>query len=136
MTDQDLDGSHICGLFINFIHSLWPSLLERDAPYVELFVILIVKARKGKPVLQFFSLSDFSAWRRGVGTDVCQWSIKYYKGLGTYTSDEGREYFREFEEHRTRLQWAGPACGETIAFHPQRSRRPETRPAQGSVCLL
>ena len=46
MTDQDLDGSHISGLFINFIHSLWPSLLQKDAPFLELFVTPIVKARK------------------------------------------------------------------------------------------
>ena len=25
MADQDHDGSHIKGLFINFIHSFWPS---------------------------------------------------------------------------------------------------------------
>ena len=28
MADQDHDGSHIKGLFINFIHSFWPSLLQ------------------------------------------------------------------------------------------------------------
>ncbi len=80
----------------------------------ELFVTPIVKARRGKNTLQFFSLSDFSTWRRAVGADVSQWTIKYYKGLGTSTSDEGREYFRAFDAHRTRLQWAGPACAEAI----------------------
>jgi len=29
MTDQDHDGSHIKGLFINFIHHFWPALLKR-----------------------------------------------------------------------------------------------------------
>jgi DNA topoisomerase-2 len=114
MTDQDLDGSHIRGLFINFIHSLWPSLLEKDTPFLEFFVTPIVKARKGKSILQFFSLDDFSAWRRSVGAEASQWSVKYYKGLGTSTSDEGREYFRLFDKHCTRLQWSGPCCGEAI----------------------
>jgi DNA topoisomerase-2 len=114
MTDQDLDGSHIRGLFINFIHSLWPSLLQTDAPFLELFVTPIVKARKGKNTLQFYSLSDLNLWRRSVGSDASQWSIKYYKGLGTSTSDEGREYFRAFDAHRTQLQWAGYDCAEAI----------------------
>ncbi len=114
MTDQDLDGSHIRGLFINFIHSLWPSLLQTDTPFLELFVTPIVKARKGKNVLQFYSLNDLSTWRRAVGSDASQWTIKYYKGLGTSTSDEGREYFRAFNAHRTQLLWAGPDCAEAI----------------------
>ena len=123
MTDQDLDGSHIRGLFINFIHSLWPSLLQKEAPFLELFVTPIVKARKGKNILQFFSLYDFSLWRRSVGNDLSMWNVKYYKGLGTSTSDEGREYFRAFDAHRTRLHWTGPACGEAIdkAFRKARA---------------
>jgi DNA topoisomerase-2 len=28
MMDQDNDGAHIAGLFINFIHQFWPELLE------------------------------------------------------------------------------------------------------------
>ena len=28
MTDQDVDGSHIKGLIINFIHTFWPSLIK------------------------------------------------------------------------------------------------------------
>ena len=31
MTDQDVDGSHIKGLFINMLHSLWPSLVKRES---------------------------------------------------------------------------------------------------------
>jgi DNA topoisomerase II len=122
MTDQDLDGSHIRGLFINFIHSLWPSLLQKDTPFLELFVTPIVKARKGNHIFEFFSLSDYNMWRRGVGSDVSQWRIKYYKGLGTSTSDEGREYFRAFEAHCTRLTWAGPDCGEAIDKAFRKSR--------------
>ena len=50
MMDQDHDGSHIKGLFINFIHKFWPKLLEENN-FLEEFVTPIVKARKGKYVL-------------------------------------------------------------------------------------
>lgn len=41
MTDQDQDGSHIKGLLINFIHSNWPHLLQRN--FLEEFITPIVK---------------------------------------------------------------------------------------------
>ena len=41
MADQDIDGSHIKGLVINFIHAHWPSLLK--LPFLEEFITPIVK---------------------------------------------------------------------------------------------
>ena len=45
MTDQDHDGSHIKGLFLNMIHSEWKELL--DLGFVESMVTPIIKAVKG-----------------------------------------------------------------------------------------
>jgi DNA topoisomerase-2 len=28
------------------------------------------------------------------------WRIKYYKGLGTSTNEEGKEYFNQFDSHK------------------------------------
>lgn len=41
MADQDIDGSHIKGLVINFIHAHWPGLLK--LPFLEEFITPIVK---------------------------------------------------------------------------------------------
>ena len=41
MADQDIDGSHIKGLVINFIHAHWSSLLK--LPFLEEFITPIVK---------------------------------------------------------------------------------------------
>lgn len=45
MADQDIDGSHIKGLIINFIHHFWPSLIKYKG-FVKEFVTPLIKATK------------------------------------------------------------------------------------------
>jgi DNA topoisomerase-2 len=89
MADQDHDGSHIKGLIINFIQHFWPSLL--DVPdFLQQFITPIVKCTKGKKTHTFFTLPEYEMWKEGTGNDAKGWTIKYYKGLGTSTSSEGK----------------------------------------------
>ena len=88
MTDQDHDGSHIKGLILNLFHSEWPELLTLN--YVNCMVTPIIKATVGKNVKSFYTLTDYHNWKME-NTKKC--SIKYYKGLGTSTSKEAKEYF-------------------------------------------
>ena len=89
MADQDHDGSHIKGLVINFIHHFWPSLL--DVPgFLQQFITPIVKCTKGKKSKTFFTLPEYEEWKEGTGNDAKGWTTKYYKGLGTSTSSEGK----------------------------------------------
>lgn len=98
MADQDTDGSHIKGLIINFLHHFWPSLL--DVPgFLQQFITPIVKATKGKKVKTFFNLPEYDQWRESTGNDGKGWTIKYYKGLGTSTSQEAKEYFSHLNIH-------------------------------------
>jgi len=99
MTDQDEDGSHIKGLFINMVNMFWPSLLKTGS-FVQSFSTPIVKAFNGREVREFFSMPEFREWEKDVGEGRGRWRIKYYKGLGTSTSEEGRQYFRDVEKHR------------------------------------
>ena len=89
MTDQDLDGSHIKGLGMNMIECLWPSLL-RIPGFIGFMNTPILKATKGKQVLSFYNDNEYEAWKENAGSG---WNIKYYKGLGTSTGKEFREYF-------------------------------------------
>ena len=89
MTDADADGSHIKGLILNMIHFFWPSLL--DLGFVVSMVTPIIKATKGGTVKSFYTDSTFRDW---YGEGKPGWKIKYYKGLGTSTSAEAREYFK------------------------------------------
>ncbi|PIC46288.1 hypothetical protein B9Z55_006032 [Caenorhabditis nigoni] len=104
MADQDQDGSHIKGLVINFVHHFWPSLIQRN--FVEEFITPIVKATKGKEEISFFSIPEYSEWRMNT-ENWKTYKIKYYKGLGTSTSKEAKEYFSDMVRHRIRFKYTG-----------------------------
>lgn len=118
MADQDHDGSHIKGLFLNIIATFWPGLL-RSNEFVQEFITPIVKAfpvtatggdRKGKAanVISFFTLPEYLQWKNSLTPEEKkQWRIKYYKGLGTSTAAEGREYFGNLGLHVIRFKHQG-----------------------------
>ena len=93
MTDADNDGSHIKGLILNMIHYFWPSLLKLN--FVVSMVTPIIKATKGSQIKSFYTDSAFRTW---YGDGKQGWKIKYYKGLGTSTSAEAREYFKKIQD--------------------------------------
>jgi len=94
MTDQDHDGSHIKGLVMNMFHSQWPELLALG--FVVSMLTPIVKAKQGSEERSFYTLYDYEQWSdtEAVQNARPKWKIKYYKGLGTSTPAEAREYFR------------------------------------------
>ena len=92
MTDQDLDGSHIKGLGINLFQSLWGSLSKINE-FLGFMNTPILKAKKGNEIKIFYNESDYETWKSTV--DIKGWNIKYYKGLGTSTGKEFKEYFQQ-----------------------------------------
>jgi DNA topoisomerase-2 len=92
MTDQDLDGSHIKGLGINLFQTEWPSLANIPG-FIGFMNTPILKAKKGNSELNFYNDGEYNKWKEE--NDVKGWKIKYYKGLGTSTGKEFREYFEK-----------------------------------------
>jgi len=92
MTDQDLDGSHIKGLGINLFDSVWNSLLSIPN-FVGFMNTPIIKARKGKAVKVFYNDGEYNHWKDT--ENASGWKIKYYKGLGTSTGKEFKEYMED-----------------------------------------
>jgi DNA topoisomerase-2 len=110
MADQDHDGSHIKGLIINLFHVFWPSLLSTPGFMTE-FITPIVKSKKGRRDVAFYTMPSFEDWcaanNGGVG-----WHHQYYKGLGTSTATEAKGYFRNMERHTIAFEMDAdaPAC--------------------------
>ena len=93
MTDQDLDGSHIKGLCINLFHSEWASLIKIPG-FLSFMNTPILRAKKGQQVKLFYNDGEYETWKQTFGpAGPTGWTIKYFKGLGTSTSAEFKEYF-------------------------------------------
>ena len=93
LSDQDEDSTHIKGLVFNLFHSLWPSLYKHIG-FLNSMLTPVIKAKKGKQMVQFYSVKDYEKWKE---TADGNWSVKYYKGLGTSTPQEAREYFKQLK---------------------------------------
>ena len=111
MTDQDLDGSHIKGLGINLFQSEWPSLSEIPE-FIGFMNTPILKAKKGEKELMFYNEGEYESWKQQNNNDIKSWKIKYYKGLGTSTGKEFREYFEN--KKIVGFQHSGDKSNDTI----------------------
>ncbi|KAK9929134.1 hypothetical protein M0R45_026242 [Rubus argutus] len=100
MTDQDYDGYHIKGLIA----------IEKET----------------KLVKQFYSKEEYDMWckRNRGGRSASDWHIRYYKGLGTNTVKEGKQYFKRQEGHIFPFTWLDEGCGRALqlAFGPELHR--------------
>jgi len=98
MTDQDTDGSHIKGLVINLLDHFWPSLLKISGFLLEFITPIVKVSKKGRNAISFYTLPEYERWKEE-NNDGKGWKIKYYKGLGTSTSAEAKEYFSDMQHH-------------------------------------
>eukprot|EP00698_Gefionella_okellyi_P001427 TRINITY_DN11387_c0_g1_i1.p1 TRINITY_DN11387_c0_g1~~TRINITY_DN11387_c0_g1_i1.p1 ORF type:complete len:1190 (+),score=256.88 TRINITY_DN11387_c0_g1_i1:416-3571(+) len=127
MTDQDYDGSHIKGLFINMIAHFWPALLQRNG-FLEEFITPIVKVSKGAERKSFFTVPEYEAFMASLApAEASHWHSKYYKGLGTNTAQEGREYFSNLAKHRIPFVWNGAEDASLINMAFSKHTREERK---------
>ena len=95
LTDQDLDGHHIKGLVLNWIDTFWPELI--DLGFTCSMFTPIVKAFKGNDVKSYYSIPDFEKdHKAGL---LRNYKVKYYKGLGSSSSKEAKEYFASLKKN-------------------------------------
>lgn len=97
-TDQDLDGFGIRGLLMNMFYKYWPELFEMGLVYI--LNTPLVKVKYKGTSINFYSAEDFETWKQ----DHDKFESKYYKGLGTATSKEWKEYFSEEQMNQNLIQ--------------------------------
>jgi DNA topoisomerase-2 len=115
MADQDHDGSHIKGLLMNLFHTEWPALLKTS--FLCSLATPLLKASRRSETISFYSNGEFDAWKGSSGKG---WTIKYYKGLGTSTPAEAREWFEKM--HEIGYEWDAEADENIhLAFNKKRA---------------
>jgi DNA topoisomerase-2 len=125
MTDQDVDGSHIKGLLMSLFHSSWKSLLQQG--FVTSLITPIIKVfprqRGGRRAAKsFYTLQAYEEWKNDIGDDEAKkYRTKYYKGLGTSTTEEAKGYFRDMRT--VSYTWDGQNADDALnlAFAKDRS---------------
>jgi len=112
MTDQDLDGSHIKGLLINLFHSEWSSLIKIPG-FLSFMNTPILRAKKGAQTLLFYNDGEYNTWKQSFGPNgPTGWTVKYFKGLGTSTAAEFKDYFAN--KKIVDFVYSGPSSDNTI----------------------
>jgi len=120
MADQDHDGSHIKGLLMNLFHTEWPELMKMG--FLCSLATPLLKASRRGDVLSFYSMGEYDRWisAPAQGGSSHGWTIKYYKGLGTSTKQEAREWFERLAE--IYYDWDEHTDNSlSLAFHKKRS---------------
>lgn len=92
LTDADTDGKHIGGLIINFVHNLFPTVLQRKEPFIVGMMTPIAKfSIRGEEDVEFYDLNRADAYyKENIEKGI---KVKYYKGLGTHSDMEIKEVF-------------------------------------------
>jgi DNA topoisomerase-2 len=125
LTDSDDDGFHIKGLLFNLFQTMWSSLYKQDSFLVSMLTpILKARHKESGAVESFYILNDFLKWKDNQlkkSEGLRGWKFKYYKGLGTSTSEEAKEYFREMK--KITYKYTGKDSDEAIdlAFNKKRA---------------
>lgn len=123
VTDQDGDGSHITGLVFVLFYKHFPTLLQAGWR-IERFVTPLIRVRVAGSAAprDFFCSAAYREWFAALSASEARrvQQVRYYKGLGTSTSAEAKEYFGAMGRHTKRF--TGSVEEATRALHAMFSK--------------
>ena len=97
MTDADVDGDHIKGLIFNIFHEYFPTLLKRTDFFASPLTPILKATLSAGNIQNFYSEKKYIDWKNSFNDNIPKHKIKYYKGLGTSTISETKEYFKNMK---------------------------------------
>ena len=123
---------------MNFFRHFWPALLlpvekatgTLSTSFLASFTTPLLKASKKstKDKLEFYSIGEYNTWRSSLSPEEAKkWTVKYYKGLGTSTSDEAKAYFSAFDKNLRLYRWNSAKDGEMLDMVFDKSRAADRR---------
>lgn len=80
----------------------------------------------------FFTIPEYENWKlsleqSGNRRALKQWSIKYYKGLGTSTALEAKQYFSNLKTHQIQFEWEGDISEKKLLMAFQKDKVEERK---------
>lgn len=120
MMDQDVDGSHICGLVYLFLNEYFPTLVQKR-DFVVRFATPLMRAvpsqqyAKRLTTMEFFSQAKYVDWINSIDeSDRKKYGIVYLKGLATSDQKDMRRYMSDYRKHTIRLSHTGDKSTDAI----------------------
>jgi DNA topoisomerase-2 len=116
LSDQDPDGQHITGLFLNMLNEFWPELFDLGVVYKMNTPLIIATYRKKK--YEFFSTAEYNKWAEGKAGHTKH----YYKGLGGFSSKDFKEFLANEDQYLVQFTMDSKEDTEALAVAFDKSK--------------
>lgn len=120
--DSDFDGYHVTGLLLNLFDHFWPELFKLGFVHILRTPVILVTL-KDKSVIEFFTEPDFKAWAAKDGAKVKWVSMKYYKGLSSWSTKQFSVFLSNLDKYLFKIESVDDEDKSAIdlAFNSQRA---------------
>lgn len=117
VSDQDLDGFHVSGLFFNMMWTFWPELFKMGIVH-RMRTPLVIATHK-KTQYEFFTEKEYHEWAEQHPGH----KFKYYKGLGSFGSVDFKRFLDDEDRYLMKITVVDETDSEylDIAFDKSRA---------------
>lgn len=112
--DADFDGAHIFGLMINNLYKYWPELFEMGIIHRFFTPVIKVWIKGKKEPIGFETEREYHLWLSNETNKSSVKQFKYYKGLGTSSLEEFKQYLSNLDKHLVQITMEDKEDGKLI----------------------